>query len=428
MKNFNLFSVIVIVLSLVFSTVAMTSCSSYDDEEYLFNQVNNGNNNGGDDDNNGGNDNNDGKNEDGLASATLLQKTFGLEDGKWISKLTFEVVDYEGNHRDTTYVQELPFVYTLGEEEFKSTEDAKASAFVALADADTNSTEFVKNENSNYVKKVTRTQVVSFSKFDRVLTSTHHEAYRNVAGKRYDFVSSTESASFGGHNRTVSEIENEGKKFERESNLVSMKLTFNKSNFETTATTHVDRELKSNNNDNNNGGNDNNGNNDENKDDEVNADITIAGLKSFLGWTKVYDNNRFHDCLLFESNDSYVVVIDGKLENKNIVSKSTVAASSKYVSAVYNNGSYLPAVITVNGTGWTYCGEFANGNVLTQTMSDQLAITKDIKNFSETNSAKPSPYVKNHSEVKSVNGKVVITVYGYTVDGKLNKAYTVAGK
>lgn len=422
MKNFNLFSVIALVLSLVFSTVAMTSCSSYDDEEYLFNQVNNGNNNGGDDNNGGDN------NEDGLASATLLRKSFGLEDDKWISKLTFEVVDYEGNHRDTTYVQELPFFYTLGEEEFKSTEDAKASAFVALGDADTNSTEFVKNELSNYVKKVTRTQLVSFSKFDRVLTSYHHEAYRYVAGKRYDFVSSVENASYGSHNRTVSEIENEGKKFERESNLVSMKLTFNKQSFETTATTNVDRELKSDNNDNNNNNGNNEGNNDENKDDEVNADITIAGLQKFLGWTKVYDNNRFHDCLLFESNDSYVVVIDGKLENKNIVSKSTVAASSKYVSAVYNNGSYLPAVITVNGTGWTYCGEFADGSVLTQTMSDQLAITKDIKNFSETNSAKPTPYVKNHSEVKTVNGKVVITVYGYTVNGKLNKAYTVAGK
>lgn len=413
----------VIVLSLVFST-AMTSCSSYDDEEFLFEQVDK--NNGNDDDNNGDDNNNGDNNEDGLASATLLQKTFGLEDGKWLSKLTFEVVDYEGNVRDTTYVQELPFSYTLGEEEFKSTEDAKASAFVALGDADTNSTEFVKNELSNYVKKVTRTQLVSFSKFDRVLSSYHHEAYRYVAGKRYDFISSVENASFGGHDRNVSEIENEGKKFERESNLVSMNLTFNKKSFETNATTHVDRELKSNDNN-----DDNNGDNgDENKDDdeEINADITIDGLQSFLGWTKVYDNNRFHDCLLFESNDAYVVVIDGKVETKNIVSKSTVATSSKYVSAVYNNGSYLPATLTVNGTGWTYCGEFANGKVLTQTMSDQLAITKDIKNFSETNSAKPSPIVKNHSEVKNVNGKVVITVYGYTVNGKLNKAYTVAGK
>lgn len=399
MKN-RVYSLFIGIFCIISVSIVLSSCSAYDEDMMSIVEK----------DDNNDNTSTETENSDGIKNYTIIEKTFGLINGKYIAEIVVSATTYAGETKTLTFSVELPFEYTLGGDEYTTTTDAKASTFASLNAADTSSTSFVKNADGNYVRKISRNQVVKFSKFNRIFTSSHCEAYRFIGGKKEAFLTSTEVVSYKGLDQSMSKITVDTTTYERESNLVSMQVIFNKQTFTASATTFVDRELP------------------KAKDETEtmpDADFVIDDLTGFISWTKVYNNNKFQDGILLESSSKYYMLVDGAMTS---IDKSAIAASTKYNSMVYDNGSYIPAILSVDGSGWTYVGQHVDGSVIKQSMYDQLAINKGIKNYSETNSAKPTPSVKNSVDVKSYNGKMFITIYGYTVDGKLNKAYTVAEK
>lgn len=155
----------------------------------------------------------------------------------------------------------------------------------------------------------------------------------------------------------------------------------------------------------------------------VNADFWATGLKTFVSGTRVYreDNKSWSDAYLFECESSYEIVLvnyktnakDEKFINieQKSVSKSTSPYSAKYNGVMYSGGNFYPAVITVDGSGWTLIG-VANGKTLTQTHNDNTAVSTGIKNFTKSNTAKPTPFITTTTDPSTVNGKKVIKFTG----------------
>lgn len=402
MKTFKFFAIAIIAL---FTVVNFSSCdSSFDEEEFMISKPDNK-----PDDNNGDDD------KDG-DWGTILDKTFGTSVDNWTSKIILQkqdgsIVEFKVN---------LPFSCDLGGDEYTTTETTDASAFVELVAADTTSTPWTADGNGNYLRKITRTQVVKFSKFTRTLVSSHWEAYRFINGKKEYFETATEKANFNRNDQNVSEIENDNKKYERESNLVSMALVFNKENFEAKATTFVDRELKS----------------DETPDTpEVmpDADLNVDQIVKVSELTSSPEYNasnnkivKWHTVGLIETTDKYYVYVDGAITTS--WKKTSLAASSKYNSAMLDGNNWVPAVISMDTKGWTYTCQYADNSYKTRTVDMNLALSSGIKNFTKNNAAEVSPFVKTIVDTKTYSGKKFVSVSAYNVDGRMYLAYTVAEK
>lgn len=156
----------------------------------------------------------------------------------------------------------------------------------------------------------------------------------------------------------------------------------------------------------------------------VNADFWANQLLKFISGTRVQrENNNWSDAYLFETTDTYEIVLvnyqtnasDEKylgVEQKS-VSKSTSPYSAKYNGVMYSGGNFYPAVITVDGSGWTLIG-VANGKTLTQTHNDNTAVSTGIKNFTKSNTAKPTPFITTTTDPSKVNDKLVIKFTGKT--------------
>ena len=399
MKTFKFFIAIIA----IFSVVNFSSCTSaFDEEEFLISRPDNKPD---------GEDNN--KEGDW---GTIIEKTFGTSADNWTSKIVLQkqdgsIVEFKVN---------LPFNCDLGGDEYTTTETTDASAFVELAAADTTSTPWTADGNGNYLRKIIRTQVVKFSKFTRTLVSSHWEAYRFINGKKEYFETATEKANFNRNDQNVSKIENNNKKYERESNLVSMALVFNRENFEVSATTFVDRELKS----------------DETPDTpEVmpDADLTVEQIVKVSELTSSPEYNasnnkiiKWHTVGLIETTDKYYVYVDGAISTS--WKKSSLANSSKYNSAMLDGDSWVPAIVSMDTKGWTYICQYADNSYKTRTVDMNLALSSGIKNFTKNNAAEVSPFVKTVVDTKTYNGKKFVSVSAYNVDGKMYLAYTVAEK
>lgn len=412
MKKFNLFAIAFIAISIM----SFTSCSDFDAELDEMIEVPQKPTNPSDGDNNDDN-NGDDNNQEG-DWGTIMDKYFGqTTDGKWMSVIVLQkedgsVVEFE---------EELPFEYTLGGDEYTTTDNADASAFVELAAADTTSTSWVKTENGNYKRTINRTQVVTFSKFNRTLTSSHCEAYRYINGKKEAFITANETASFKNITRTVSEIEKDEKNYEREANLVTVSLIFHKLSFETSATTYVDRELE----------------NEEVEEPSTpsmpDATLTVGSIVKVTELTSSPEFNAnqtaivaWHTVGLVETTSKYYVYVDGSFVSEWY--KAELATSAKYNSAMLDNGNWVPAVITMDSKGWTYTCQYADNTYKVRTVSMNLAVTSGIKNFTKNNTAEVSPFVKTIIDTKDYNGKKYYTVNAYNVSGGMYLAYTVAEK
>lgn len=349
---------------------------------------------------------------------TIVDKYFGQEtDGRWLSVIVLQKEDGS----IVEFKEELPFEYTLGGDEYTTTDNANASVFVETAAADTTSTSWVKTENGNYKRTINRSQVVTFSKFNRTLTSSHCEAYRFINGKKEAFITAVETASFKDITRTVSEISENDKNYEREANLVIMTLTFHKQNFETSATTYVDREIIK----------------EEVEEPETptmpDATLTVDNIVKVTELTSSPEYNanqtqivKWHTVGLVETNAKYYVYVDGKFVSE--WKKTELAVSSKYNSAMLENGSWIPAVITMDSKGWSYTCQYADNSYKMRTVDMNLAVASGIKNFTKNNTAEVSPFVKTIIDTKDYNGKKYYTVNAYNVSGGMYLAYTVAEK
>lgn len=156
----------------------------------------------------------------------------------------------------------------------------------------------------------------------------------------------------------------------------------------------------------------------------VNTDFWANQLLKFISGTRVQrENNNWSDAYLFETTDTYEIILVNYQTNASdekylgveqiSISKSTSPYSAKYNGVMYSGGSFYPAVITVDGSGWTLIG-VANGKTLTQTHNDNTAVSTGIKNFTKSNTAKPTPFITTTTDPSEVNGKLVIKFTGKT--------------
>lgn len=405
--NNKFFAAAIVIISML---VAFSSCSGYDEElEEMMTPTTPTTPQEPD------NNNDDEKTGDW---GTIMDKYFGQEtDGKWMSVIVLQKED----GAIVEFKEELPFEYSLGGDEYTTTDNANASTFVETAVADTTSTNWAKTQNGNYKRTINRTQQFIFSKFNRTLTSSHCEAYRYINGKKEMFITAIETASFKNLAQGTSEVEKNDKKYSRESNLVTVTLVFHKSTFEASATTYVDREIEK----------------EEVEEPETpdmpDADLTVDNIVKVTSLTSSPEYNasnsqivKWHTVGLVETGNKYFVYVDGKFTTE--WNKNELATSSKYNSAMLENGSWVPCVITMDKTGWSYACEYSNGSYKMRTVSQQLALASGIKNFTENNTAEVSPFVKTITDSKNYNGKKYVSVSGYNVSGKLYLAYTVAEK
>lgn len=156
----------------------------------------------------------------------------------------------------------------------------------------------------------------------------------------------------------------------------------------------------------------------------VNANFWANQLLKFISGTRVQrENGSWADAYLFETTDTYeIILVNYQTNSKDekylgteqiSVSKSISPYSAKYNGVMYSGGNFYPAVITVDGSGWTLVG-VANGKTLTQTHNDDSAVSTGIKNFAKNNTAKPTPFITTTTDPSTVNGKMVIKFTGKT--------------
>lgn len=419
MRKINFLAVLA---TMLFSCAIFTSCEKDESFEFEYNKIQKEDTSTGNDDNNdNGNEGNNDPTPEG-DKGTIVEKYFGQVGDEWPSVIKLQL-------QDSTIVEfkvNLPLEYTLGEDEYLETTDSLASAFVSKSQADTDSTEWTKDKSGNYLRKITRTQTFTFSKFTRTLTSSHWEAYRYINGKQEFFKTSSEVAEFNqftDYSRDVEEWEDENKDlYETETNEVTVRILFNNSYFKTSATTYIDRFIKSADEE----------NVPENKDEMPEADLKVDNkiLKvSDITKSPIYiskDKVEWYNVSFVETSNKFYIYVDGKLDSS--WDKSRLAKDDNYNTVMFEADSkqWIPAILSISNEGWSYVCGYADGTCKELGMPMHLALSSGIKSFTENNTAEVSPLVKTVKDERSYNGKLYVKVSGYNVDGDVHITYTVA--
>lgn len=430
MKKFNILAVLSMVL---FSCVCIitSSCSSYaDDIEEICNQ-----NPPQNPDDNGNDEGEDENNEPEGDWGTVIEKTYGyLGEDQWPSTIALQKSDGS----EVVFSVNLPFSFTEWEDVYFTTEDETPSEFVEVCEADTVCTDWQKDSEGNYLRKVTRSQVIKFTKFTRTITSESWEAYRFINGKEEYFKTGNTTLSFNpysGHSQELTEVTKDGIKYEREANLVNATIKFHTESYKLSAYTYIDREVGEDKGDGDDNGDNNGGNNDGDKPNETMPEATLSVAKivkiSDLTSSPKYNLagtgiEHWHTVALVEDEEKFYIYVDGSFVKE--WNKSEFR-SGNYNSAMLDNGVWIPALLKLdNNGGWNYTSEPVNGSPKYRTMSKELALFSNIKNFTKNGTAETSPFVKTTTDTKTYGDKNYISVYGFKVDGSIYTAFTVAEK
>lgn len=368
---------------------------------------------------------------DTIVSYTIIKKW--LDSETWNSYIKVHAVRANGRENDTTFVEHLPFEFLGEADKYYTTEDASASKYSTFT-AKTTEGEFPTeaNANGNYVRKISTVTTVKFSKFDSKFTSSHHEAYRYIAGKKEYFVSSEENTTMGTHDRSNSTIENGAKA--REKNVFSLNIKFNNETYTRRNTVYVDytnptepeqpeqpEEPEQ---------------PEQPAEPETPAEVipaewgTIMGLREV---TRVFNDktNLWETLALVETSKGYIMVKHFKniLSSATFVSFDVAYDDKRIVSGAYKNGVCYPAIISVDAKGWTYLAELKDGTIVPVDMLDHRAVASGIKNFKKDDSAKPTPFVQNDKgSIKVVNGVTTLTVNCFDVDGGFMTSFNISSK
>lgn len=353
---------------------------------------------------------------DTIVSYTVIKKW--LDSNTWNSYIKIHAVRANGRENDTTFVANLPFEFLGESDKYYTTKDANATSWEgAYPQAQEGKFPAVADANGNYIRKISYTTTVKFSKFDSKFTSSHHEAYRFIAGKKEAFISSVENISMGSYDRTNSTIEN-GKK-DREKNVFSLNIMFNNETYTRSNTVYVDYTIP-----------------EKPEEPETPTEVipaewgTIKGLRDV---TRVFNDktNLWETLALVETSKGYIMVTNFKtiMSSSKFVSFTEAYEDKRIVSGAYKNGVCYPALINIDNNGWTYLAETKNGTIVTVDMTDQRAVTTGIKNFKKDNSAKPTPFVQNDKgSIKVVNGVTTLTVNCFDVDGGFMTSFNISSK
>lgn len=343
-----------------------------------------------------------------------------------------------GREIDSTFQLKMPFGWEFPAEWTKKVDSEGPSKFVKLIpDANPEQTEFklVSNEECNgkiYRRKVSSKTIFRFSdsvtNFDEVLSSYHHEAYLVILGKDFQFLSPSESIAQGAHAQKTTESGS----VSTEKNTVKAEITFNQQLFHAAGIVNILRDIKT----------------EPTPEPEPDPtpepeptpdptpdDNTIPSewgeITGVMGVTRIPEtvgnNVYWHTCLALKTTKGQLRVIDKKWKtvSQAFMSFNEVYDDNRMTSGAYKNGTVYPALISTDRTGWTYVAETKTGINFAVEMSDNLAVTSGIKNFTKDNTAKPTPIVQYNAEFKTENGKKILTVICHNVDDKVTDVFTI---
>lgn len=369
-----------------------------------------------------------------IEDAEYVNRWFDMDEKK--SYMTLNCTWNNGEKEQLTFWVSMPFGWEFPKEWSKNVSSEGPSKFVSLVqDANPSMTEFAEVKNTNetngmehgivYRRKISSKTNFKFTDFDEVLSSFHHESYIKINGKDFQFLSPSESIAQGQHAQNTTVNGN----ISTEKNTVKAEITFNQELFHAAGIVNVLREIK----------NENQGG--ETPEDPKEPETPVADDNTIPSeWgeiVNVMDVTRiceivgktpvWHTCLTIKTTKGQLRVIDKKWKTVTsaFMSFDEVYDDSRMSSGAYRNGIVYPAMISIDNSGWTYVAETKKGISFAVEMSDQLAVSSGIKNFTKDNTAKPTPLVQYNSEFKTVNGKKILTVTCYNVDDEVTDVFTI---
>lgn len=369
--------------------------------------------------------------KESIVDAVFVTRWFDMDQQK--SFMTLNCLWNNGETEEIDYWMAMPFGWSFPAEwtaPAKTDGPSKSKTWSKT----TSATEYEKTTETNASKgavamrrKVTQKTTFSFTDFDEVLTSYHHEGYILINGKSFTFLAPEESITPGNHEQNVTKDD----KFSYERNTVKANILFNHQNFHTDGIVNVVRELPK----------------EETpeepetpaEDEDDNTPVadenTIPSewgeITGIMGVTRIVENvngkDYWHTCLAIRTTKGQLRVIDKawKSVSNAFMSFNEVYDDARMTSGAYKDGVVYPAMLNIDGNGWTYLAETKTGVAFAVEMTDQRAVSGGIKNFTKNNTAKPTPNVQYTQKIETKNGKKILTVTCFNVDGKLTDVFTI---
>lgn len=373
-----------------------------------------------------------------IVDASFVTRWFDMDAQR--SYMTLSCLWNNGETEELTFWMAMPFGWSFPSEWTAPAKTAGPSKFERLSKSSDNPSyaQTAESNASEYGavamrRKVTQKSSWVYSDFEEVLTSYHHEGYLMINGKDFQFMAPSESTARGGENQTTSTEGNNS----REKNTITAEISFNHQTFHTDGIVNVVRA--------------NNeepeepetpaegGEGEENKDENDNTPVadenTIPSewgeITGILGVTRIVENvngnDYWHTCLAIRTTKGQLRVIDKawKTVSNAFMSFNEVYDDARMTSGAYKNGIVYPAMLNIDGNGWSYLAETKTGIAFAVEMTDERAVSGGIKNFTKDNTAKPTPSVQYTHKLETVNGKKVLTVTCFNVDNKVTDVFTI---
>ena len=369
--------------------------------------------------------------KESIVDATFVTRWFDMNLQK--SFMTLLCTWNNGEQEEIDYWLAMPFRWSFPGEWTAPAKTEGPSKSTTWSKT-TSATEYEKCSDSNASKgvvamrrKVTTMTTFSFSDFDEVLTSYHHEGYILINGKSFTFLAPEESITPGNHEQNVTKDD----KFSYERNTVKANILFNHQNFHTDGIVNVVRELPKEETPE----EPETPAEDENDNTPVADENTIPSewgeITGVIGVTRIFEtiNNNvvWHTCLTVRTTKGQLRVIDKKWKTVSsaFMSFDQIYDDSRKSAGAYKDGIVYPASIDIDANGWTVLVETKIGVNFAVEMSDQLAVASGIKNFTKDNTAKPTPVVDYTEKFETINGKKILTVTCFNVDDKVTDVFTI---
>lgn len=369
-----------------------------------------------------------------IVDASFVTRWFDMDAQR--SYMTLSCLWNNGEQEEITFWMAMPFGWSFPTEWTAPAKTEGPSKFERLSKSSDNPSYAQTSETnaSEYGavamrRKVTQKSSWVYSDFEEVLTSYHHEGYLMINGKDFQFMAPSESTARGGENQTTTTEGNNS----IERNVVTAEISFNHSNFHESGVVNVIRA------------------NAEEKpaeeetpteDDKTEEDNTPVAdentipsewgeITGILGVTRIVENvnnkDYWHTCLAIRTTKGQLRVIDKawKSVSNAFMSFNEVYDDARMTSGAYKDGVVYPAMLNIDGNGWTYLAETKTGVAFAVEMTDQRAVSGGIKNFTKDNTAKPTPSVQYTQKIETVNGKKVLTVTCFNVDDKVTDVFSI---
>ena len=378
--------------------------------------------------------------KESIVDASFITRWFDMDVQK--SFMTLNCTWNNGETEELTFWMAMPFGWSFPSEWTAPALTAGPSKFEKLSKSSDNPS-YAQTSESNASqygaitmrRKVTQKTTWVYSDFEEVLTSYHHEGYILINGKDFPFMAPSESVARGGEEQTTT---NEGNN-SRERNVVTAEISFNHSTFHQSGVVNVVRANNEEPEEPETPAEEETPAEDENKDEETTTPVAdentipsewgeITGIMGVYRIPETINNNVvWHTCLTVRTTKGQLRVIDKKWKTVSsaFMSFDQVYDDSRMSAGAYKNGIVYPAMVNIDAAGWTYLAETKTGVAFAVEMSDQLAVSSGIKNFTKDNTAKPTPVVQYTKKIETVNGKKVLTVTCFNVDDKVTDVFTI---